>query len=113
MTLPTTCGSSGREPAPVLDDLADVARRARNIVERALNRDGRALALDVPCPWCGGELTGETQPGGEPIVTCWRGEACPAPVLLDHRRRAWRGADLVGLWGAIEAARERAEERQE
>lgn len=99
-------------PVSLLDDAAATARRARLDVERALGRDGRTVTLDVPCPWCGGELTGETQAGGEPFVTCWRGEACGAPVVLDRRRRVWRSADLVGLWVAMEAARKRAAEQQ-
>jgi hypothetical protein len=96
-------------PARLLDEAASTARRARAAVERALNRDGRTTTLDTPCPWCGGELTGETRPGGEPVVTCWRGEACPAPVILDRRRRMWRGADLVGLWVAMDAGARRGE----
>ncbi|MFI1191557.1 hypothetical protein [Streptomyces californicus] len=98
-------------PARVLDHLAATARTARRTVERALGRDGRTTALDVPCPFCGGQLAGHTRPGGEPVVTCSTGEACGAPVLLDERhRRAWRGADLVGLWVALDARRRDAEE---
>jgi hypothetical protein len=92
-------------PVLILDDLAAVAQHARQRVERALGRDGRTTTLDTPCPWCGGELTGATRPGGEPVVTCGRGEACTAPVMLDRRRRTWRGADLVGLWVAMDARR--------
>ncbi|MEU8950914.1 hypothetical protein [Streptomyces sp. NPDC048489] len=99
-------------PLRLLDEAASVARRARADVERALNRDGRTTAVDRPCPYCGGELTGATQVGGEPFVWCARGEACPAPVILDRRRRMWRGADLVALWTALTAAQERAEEQQ-
>jgi hypothetical protein len=33
-------------------------------------------------------------------------------VILDRRRRMWRGADMVGLWVAMDAARKRAEEQQ-
>jgi hypothetical protein len=98
-------------PARTLDDLARVASLARRKVERALGRDGRTLALDRPCPWCDGPLTGRTQPGGEPSVTCTRGEACTAPVLLDRGRRVWRGAELVGLWTALDAAQRRGEEQ--
>ncbi|WP_371795997.1 hypothetical protein [Streptomyces sp. NBC_01718] len=94
-------------PARTLDDLARVASLARRRVERALGRDGRTIALDRPCPWCGDALTGRTQPGGEPSVSCMRGEACTAPVLLDRGRRIWRGADLVGLWAALDAAKRR------
>ncbi|MFF3353366.1 hypothetical protein ACFYWN_12075 [Streptomyces sp. NPDC002917] len=91
-------------PARTLDDLARVASLARRRVERALGRDGRTTTLDRPCPWCGDALTGRTQPGGEPSVSCMRGEACTAPVLLDRGRRIWRGAELVGLWAALDAA---------
>ncbi|MFJ3867892.1 hypothetical protein [Streptomyces nigra] len=96
----------------MLDEVAAVARRARAAVERALQRDGRTVRLDVPCPWCGGELAGRTRAGGEPYVTCSTGEGCGAPVILDGRRRTWRGAELVGLWVAIEAARKRGEGEQ-
>lgn len=99
-------------PARLLDEAAAVARRARADVERALNRDGRTVTLDAPCPYCAGELTGATQVGGEPFVWCARGEACPAPVILDRRRRMWRGGDMVGLWVAMAAVRERDEEQQ-
>lgn len=96
------------EPIPprLLDEVAATARRARLTVERALGRDARTTALDEPCPFCGGQLAGHTRPGGEPVVTCSTGEACEAPVDLDgRRRRAWRGADLVGLWVALDARR--------
>ncbi|MEU0037230.1 hypothetical protein [Streptomyces sp. NPDC006333] len=99
-------------PLGLLDEAAAVARRARADVERALNRDGRTTAIATPCPYCGGELTGATQVGGEPFVWCARGEACPAPVILDRRRRMWRGADMVALWTAMTAAQERAEKPQ-
>ncbi|GGW68075.1 hypothetical protein [Streptomyces griseoloalbus] len=98
-------------PPPVLDALAGVAAHARRTVERALQRDGRRIALDTPCPWCAGQLTGHTRPGGEPVVTCATGEGCGAPVILDHGRRSWRGAELVGLWVAMEAAKEREQQR--
>lgn len=91
-------------PLRTLDEAAATIRRARTTVERALHRDGRTITLDTPCPWCRGTLTGWTVPGGEPYVTCDRGEPCPAPVVLDGRRRVWRGADLVGLWAAMRAA---------
>ncbi|GHC44381.1 hypothetical protein GCM10010308_74520 [Streptomyces vinaceusdrappus] len=95
-------------PPRTLDEAATTVRRARATVERALQRDGRTIALDAPCPWCGGTLTGRTVLGGEPYVTCDRGETCGAPVVLDGRRRTWRGPDLVGLWIAMNAARKRA-----
>ena len=101
-------------PLPVLDDLARVARLARARVEHALNRDGRPTPLDDPCPWCGGTLTAHTRSGDPDAATivCTTGEACGAPVVLDRGRRTWRGADLVGLWVAMQAARDRAEEQQ-
>ncbi|WP_329148783.1 hypothetical protein OIU91_21255 [Streptomyces sp. NBC_01456] len=97
-------------PARLLDEVAAHAGTARRTVERALGRDGRTTDLAEPCPWCGGQLTGHTRPGGEPVLTCSTGEACEAPVDLDNRRRrAWRGADLVGLWVALDTRRQGAE----
>ncbi|MET9253769.1 zinc ribbon domain-containing protein [Streptomyces sp. NPDC003717] len=93
-------------PALLLDRVAATARQARRTVERALGRDGRTTGLAEPCPWCGGSLTGRTRPGGEPVVTCSTGAACTAPA--DGRSAgAWRGADLVALWAALAASRER------
>ncbi|MFE9340850.1 hypothetical protein [Streptomyces sp. NPDC007063] len=98
-------------PLRLLYEAAAVARRSRERVERALNRDGRTTTLDRPCPWCGGELTGRTRAGGTPEVTCATGAGCGAPVLLDERgQRVWRGAELVGLYVALDAADHRAEE---
>ncbi|MFB6846223.1 hypothetical protein ACFCXS_15360 [Streptomyces sp. NPDC056373] len=94
----------------LFDHAAAVAARARRTVERALERDGRTTHLDTPCPWCGGQLVGQTRPGGEPVVTCSTGEGCGAPVVLDRGRRKWRGAELVGLWEAMDAARNRTED---
>lgn len=96
-------------PPLLLDHAATVAGTARRDVERALGRDGRRTPLDRPCPWCAGPLTGHTRPGGEPVVTCSTGEACTAPVLLDRGRRAWQGANLVGLYVAMTAEGQRAE----
>jgi hypothetical protein len=93
----------------LLDHAAAVAARARRTLERALARDGRTTHLDTPCPWCGGQLVGHTRPGGEPVVTCSTGEGCGAPATLDRGRRVWRGAELVGLWSAMDAARAREE----
>ncbi|WP_326698027.1 hypothetical protein OG909_12155 [Streptomyces sp. NBC_01754] len=96
-------------PAPVVEDLAAVARRARATVERALGRDGRPTKLDRPCPWCGGLLTAHTR-SGDPsaaAIVCATGEACGAPVPLDRGRRIWRGTDRVGLRLALEAAQQR------
>lgn len=98
-------------PAPVVEDLAAVARRARATVERALGRDGRPTKLDRPCPWCGGLLTAHTR-SGDPsaAIVCATGEACGAPVPLDRGRRIWRGTDRVGLRLALEAAQRRTED---
>ncbi|OKJ42292.1 hypothetical protein [Streptomyces sp. CB01580] len=93
-------------PPLLLDHVAATAARARSTVERALGRDGRRTTLDDPCPWCGGQLVGFTGPGGEPEVTCSTGGECTAPTPLDERhRRKWKGADLIGLWSALEATR--------
>ncbi|MFF5582704.1 hypothetical protein [Streptomyces hygroscopicus] len=94
-------------PPRLFDHAAAVAARARRTVERALERDGRTTHLDTPCPWCGGQLVGQTRPGGEPAVTCSTGEGCGAPATLDRGRRVWRGAELVALWSAMDAARNR------
>ncbi|MFJ9892702.1 hypothetical protein ACIQPR_05150 [Streptomyces sp. NPDC091280] len=88
-------------PALLAEHVATVAGRARRTIERALNRDSRSTTLDYPCPWCGGPLTGVTQAGDIPAVFCVRGEQCPAPAVLESRRRAWRGAELAGLWAAL------------
>ncbi|MEV2203754.1 hypothetical protein AB0E11_27860 [Streptomyces fradiae] len=92
-------------PPLLLDHAAATVRRARQTVERALGRDGRTTALADPCPWCSGQLTGRTRAGGEPVVTCSGGVDCGAPVPVERGRRVWRGADLVGLWVALEARR--------
>ncbi|WP_405508820.1 hypothetical protein OG323_22645 [Streptomyces cyaneofuscatus] len=89
------------------DEIAATARRARARVERALGRDGQPTALDRPCPYCRGPLTAYTR-SGDPAaatVTCVTGSSCTAPVLLNGRgRREWSGAELVGLFVALEAA---------
>jgi len=92
-------------PIRLADQVAAVAARARRTVERALNRDRHTVTLNQPCPYCRGPLTGQTT-GNLPEVYCGRGEECPAPVVLDHRRRIWRGAALVDLWSEMLAARE-------
>ncbi|MET9914283.1 hypothetical protein ABZZ74_47585 [Streptomyces sp. NPDC006476] len=99
-------------PARLAEHVASMAGRARRTIERALNRDSRSTTLNYPCPWCGGPLIGVTQAGDIPAVFCAHGEQCPAPAVLDHRRRVWRGAELVDLWSGVMAARERAEEQQ-
>jgi hypothetical protein len=88
-------------PALLAEHVAGVAARARRTIERTLNRDSRSTTLNYPCPWCRGPLTGVTQAGNVPVVFCVRGEQCPAPAVLDHRRRVWQGAELVGLWTAL------------
>ncbi|MEH0470864.1 hypothetical protein QA943_18750 [Streptomyces sp. B21-097] len=100
-------------PVPVLlaEHIASVTARARRTLERALGRDHRTTTLDRPCPWCRGPLTGQTTAGNVPEIHCGRGEQCPAPVVLDNRRRVWRGADLVDLWIGLTAAKRRTEEQ--
>ncbi|MGW4305092.1 hypothetical protein [Streptomyces californicus] len=90
------------------DEMASTARRARARVERALGRDGQPTALDRPCPYCRGPLTAHTRSGDPAAATvvCGTGSSCTAPVLLNGRgRREWAGAELVGLFVALEAAR--------
>ncbi|TFV32284.1 hypothetical protein E4K10_18130 [Streptomyces sp. T1317-0309] len=97
-------------PAHVMDNMDVVAARARRTVEAALNRDGRTTTLADDCPWCGGTLFGQVAAGDvlAATVTCTTGPDCWAPVVLVNGRRMWKGADLAGLWGAIDAARRRA-----
>ncbi|MFB6618899.1 hypothetical protein ACFCV9_32545 [Streptomyces sp. NPDC056367] len=93
-------------PVRLLDEVTGAAHRARRTVERALGRDARTTAIDDPCPWCGGQLTGHARPGGECAVTCSAGPQCTAAAPLDdRRRRVWQGADLVLLWTALDRAR--------
>lgn len=94
----------------LLDEIAATARRARRTVEQALGRDGQPTALDRPCPYCRGPLTAHTRSGDPAAATivCDTGSACTAPVLLDRDRRMWRGAELVTLYVAMEAAQQRA-----
>ncbi|KAA6215131.1 hypothetical protein CP973_00230 [Streptomyces albofaciens JCM 4342] len=96
-------------PPRLLDEIAATARRARLTIERALNLDRRTTPLPDPCPWCGGQLIGYTQPGVEAVVECSTGPECEAPVDLDsRRRRAWWGPDLTALWPVLEASRQAA-----
>ncbi|MGC5398065.1 hypothetical protein ACPXCP_20315 [Streptomyces sp. DT20] len=110
----TLSEESGDLFAPVrpvlLDEIAATARRARRSVEQALGRDGQPTALDRPCPYCRGPLTAHTRSGDPSAATivCATGSACTAPVLLDRGRRMWRGAELVTLYVAMEAAQQRA-----
>ncbi|MFD7121921.1 hypothetical protein ACFWAA_33510 [Streptomyces sp. NPDC059922] len=95
-------------PVTLLDQIAATAAAARRRVEAALGREGRRLTLDDPCPYCqGGKITVHNG-GGDPtaaVATCSTGPVCPAPVDTERGRRAWRGADLVALWVAINARR--------
>lgn len=96
-------------PLRLVDDVRSVVRHARAELERALHRDDVPTVLADPCPWCGGKLIARTN-SGDPaaaVVACDTGPGCRAPVLLDKGRRRWRGADLVGLWAALDAARRR------
>jgi hypothetical protein len=100
-----------RVPAWLAERAAAVAADARDVLQRALGRDGRDTVLPAPCPWCRGELTARTR-SGDPmaaVVTCGTGPTCGAPVPYDERaRRHWRGADLVGLYAALAASERRA-----
>jgi hypothetical protein len=100
-----------RPPPPeLLDEAAESAARCRRRVERALGRDGRATVVDLPCPWCGGELTARTRSGDlmAAVVTCHSGPTCTAPARYDERaRRHWKGADLVGLYAALAVPKRR------
>lgn len=93
----------------LLDEIAATARRARRTVEQALGRDGQPTALDRPCPYCRGALTAHTRSGDPAAATivCATGSACTAPVMLDRGRRMWRGAELVTLYVAMQAAAQR------
>ncbi|MFD5591957.1 hypothetical protein ACWC9X_08750 [Streptomyces asoensis] len=95
-------------PASLLDQIIATARGARRSVEAALGREGRTLTLDDPCPFCKGGRIVVHNGGGDPraaVATCSTGPACPAPVDTERGRRAWRGADLVALWVAINSGR--------
>ncbi|MEU0102210.1 hypothetical protein [Streptomyces sp. NPDC006267] len=95
-------------PAPLVDQIAQVARSARRRVEGALGRAARMITLDEPCPFCrAGRITVHNG-GGDPraaVATCSTGPSCPAPVETERGRRAWRGPALVGLLIALEAKR--------
>lgn len=96
----------------LLDEIATTARRARRAVEQALGRTGQPTALDRPCPYCRGPLTAHTRSGDPAAATvvCGTGSSCTAPVLLNRGRREWAGAELVGLYVALEAAQSRTED---
>ncbi|WIC89766.1 hypothetical protein SEA_SOJO_48 [Streptomyces phage SoJo] len=95
-------------PAPLLDQIVAMASSARRRVEGALGREGRTLTLDDRCPFCKGGTITVHNGGGDPraaVATCSTGPVCPAPVDTERGRKAWRGADLVALWVAINARR--------
>ncbi|QLF83237.1 hypothetical protein QEN61_gp53 [Streptomyces phage Eklok] len=97
-------------PLPVLDDLAQVAHHARQRVDRALNRDGRQVDLDDPCPYCGGALSSRIPPGDPAhwTITCQTGPTCTGPGRYDSKaRRHWVGRELTVVGAAILAARGR------
>ncbi|MBT2427219.1 hypothetical protein J7F02_16460 [Streptomyces sp. ISL-112] len=95
-------------PAPLVDQIAEVARTARRRVEGALGRATRTTTLDELCPFCrAGRITVHNG-GGDPraaVATCSTGTSCPAPVETERGRRAWRGPALVGLLTALDARR--------
>ncbi|APD18581.1 hypothetical protein SEA_PICARD_52 [Streptomyces phage Picard] len=97
-----------RTPAPLVDQIADVARTARRRVEAALGRQTRTIVLDDVCPFCrAGRITVHNG-GGDPrqaVATCSTGPTCPAPVEVERGHRAWRGPALVGLLAALEEGR--------
>ncbi|MEV7205732.1 MULTISPECIES: hypothetical protein [unclassified Streptomyces] len=97
-----------RTPAPLVKQIAAVARAARRRVEGALGRELRTITLDEPCPFCkAGRITVHNG-GGDPraaVATCSTGPSCPAPVTTERGRRAWRGPALVGLLAALESRR--------
>jgi hypothetical protein len=98
-------------PAPLLDQIVAMAGVARRRIETALGREGRTLTLDEPCPFCKGGTITVHNGGGDPrtaLATCSAGPVCPAPVDTERGRRTWRGADLVGLWTALECSRQAA-----
>jgi hypothetical protein len=93
-------------PGPVVESIAEVAVTALRRLEGALHRDARPTDIG-PCPYCGGTLTARMR-SGDPetaVITCDRGAACGAPVVVERGRRTWRGADLTTLWVALEARR--------
>ncbi|WP_406334326.1 hypothetical protein OG814_11750 [Streptomyces zaomyceticus] len=97
-----------RTPATLVDQIADVARTARRRVEAALGRETRTITLDEACPFCKAGRVTVRNGGGDPraaVATCSTGPTCPAPVDVEHGRRAWRGPALVELVVALEARR--------
>lgn len=101
-------------PDYLLHEAHGVARRCAGRVEKTLNKDRRTMPLDIPCPWCAGELTGSSDPDDPASASVWcsTGEQCGALVPLDWRgRRIWRGPDLVSLHTALAAASQRVGRR--
>lgn len=54
-------------PPLLLDEAASTARRARADIERALNRDGRTITLDTPCPGVGASSPVQLGPAASPL----------------------------------------------
>lgn len=101
-------------PAAVLADLAEVTSRARDRIDRALQRDGREHDLPDPCPYCGGTLTARIPPRQPDrwTITCQTGPTCEGPGRYDDRaRRQWVGRELTTIGAAILAARGRVEQQ--
>ncbi|MET7811767.1 hypothetical protein ABZT26_13015 [Streptomyces sp. NPDC005395] len=97
-----------RTPAPLVEQIAAVARAARRRVEGALGREARTITLDDACPFCKAGRIVVHNGGGDPraaVATCSTGPSCPAPVTTERGRRAWRGPALVGLLAALESRR--------
>lgn len=95
-------------PAPLVDQIAQVARAARRRAEGALGRTSRTITLDDACPFCRSGRIDVHNGGGDPraaVATCSTGPTCPAPVETERGRRAWRGPALVGLMTALDARR--------
>ncbi|MFJ7411602.1 hypothetical protein ACIQWZ_12410 [Streptomyces sp. NPDC098077] len=95
-------------PAPLVVQVAEVARTARRRVEGALGRSSRTITLGESCPFCRAGRIAVHNGGGDPraaVATCSTGPTCPAPVETERGRRAWRGPALVGLMAALDARR--------
>ncbi|OII60875.1 hypothetical protein BJP40_08415 [Streptomyces sp. CC53] len=95
-------------PAPLVDQIANVARTARRQVECALGREARTITLVDACPFCKAGRIVVHNGGGDlrrAVATCSTGPGCPAPVDTERGRRAWRGPALVGLLAALDPGR--------
>ncbi|MEU3447225.1 hypothetical protein AB0H29_08340 [Streptomyces thermolilacinus] len=100
-----------------VERIARVAREAARRVERAVGIERRrAVAMERPCPYCGGGLTMHRDGDEAPRVTCEGGFECGAPVPVVEGRRVWaRPEELVALerdLAAAEVRRRRAEARR-